>query len=305
MEFLVAAGLDQGDPFPPVACAATLPLGTLQHISLQSQPDAQTKRPVSGCLSILDDLTLAVPSAAARPARQLAEAAVSDVVLWLNMSKCMVSKPARELPAGIKDGWEQAARHDGLFITGRPHSVDNATLDTDAGVIGTVFPVRDQKFQADFANSMRDKIAAALEPIEQPTALAEVVQPARRSASVLLQHHVSAKVPPPTTNHAKPGSHMGHTCDSQYCAHQLFHTKLRRWWWQRFRNSDDGGRRWCFASNQCVMRTVVLKAEGGTAHARSGGHIMGNDAHLRPTNAAESDRDKSHDDTQRQVDRPG
>ena len=44
-----------------------------------------------------------------------------------------------------------------------------------------------------------------------------------------------------------------------------------------------------FASNQC-------------AHAGSGGHIMGNDADLRPTDAAESYRDKSHDDTKRQVD---
>ena len=223
LEFLVAAGLDQGDPLSPAAYAATLPLGTLQHMSLQSQPEAQTKRPVSGCLSTRDDLTLAVLSAAARPPRQLAEAAMSDVVLWLNMSKCMVSTPAREVAPGMVDAWEQGARHDGLLIKGMPYSVDNATLDTDAGVIGTVLPVGDQKFQADFANSMRDKIVAALEPIEQPTARAEAGQPARQSANVLLHHFVPANVPPPTTNHAKPASHSGHTCDSQYCTHQQFH----------------------------------------------------------------------------------
>ena len=46
------------------------------------------------------------------------------------------------------------------------------------------------------------------------------------------------------------------------------------------------------------------KAEGGTAHAGSGGHTMGNDADLRPTDAAERDRDKGNDDAQSQVD-PG
>ena len=148
---------------------------------------------------------------------------MSDVVLWLNMSKCMVYTRAREVPAGIEDEWEQGARHDGLLITGRQYSVDNATLDTDAGVIGTVFPVGDQKFRADFANSMRDKIVAAWERMEQSTERAEGVPPARQSANVLLQHFVSAKVPPYTTNHAKPGSHSGGTCDSQCCSHQLFH----------------------------------------------------------------------------------
>ena len=98
---------------------------------------------------------------------------MSDVVLWLNMSKCMVYTRAREVPAGIEDEWEQGARHDGLLITGRQYSVDNTTLDTDAGVIGTVFPVGDQKFRADFANSMRDKIVAAWERMEQSTERAE------------------------------------------------------------------------------------------------------------------------------------
>ena len=104
MEFLVAAGLDQGAWFSPVAFAATLPLGSLQRGISQSQPEAQTKRPVSGRLSFLDDLTLAAPRAAARPARQIAEAAMSDVGLWLNMSKCMVKCTKSADTAFLVDG---------------------------------------------------------------------------------------------------------------------------------------------------------------------------------------------------------
>ena len=71
---------------------------------------------------------------------------MSDVVLWLNLSKCMVSTLAREVPAGMEDGWEQAARHDRLFITGRPYSVDNATL----GHSGRCSQWETKRFRADF-----------------------------------------------------------------------------------------------------------------------------------------------------------
>ena len=47
------------------------------------------------------------------------------------------------------------------------------------------------------------------------------------------------------------------------------------------------------------MRTVSRKLRAGTAHAGTGGHTMGNDVDLRPTDAAERDRDKSNDDTHR------
>ena len=67
MEFRITAGLDQGDPFSPVAFAATLPLGTLQNAILQAQRVAGIGRPVTGCFSFLDDFTLAVPHEAQKP----------------------------------------------------------------------------------------------------------------------------------------------------------------------------------------------------------------------------------------------
>ena len=56
VEFRITAGLDQGDPFSPVAFAATLPLGELQNAILQAQRVARIGRAVSGCFSFLDDL---------------------------------------------------------------------------------------------------------------------------------------------------------------------------------------------------------------------------------------------------------
>ena len=59
--------------------------------------------------------------------------------------------------------------------------------------MGTVFPVEDYKFLADFAESVKNKIVKALERLEQITARAQVGQPARQVANVLLHHCVSAK----------------------------------------------------------------------------------------------------------------
>ena len=72
MEFRITAGLDQGDPFSPVALAATSPLAELQNAILQAQRVARIGKPVTGCFSFLDDLTLAVPHDAAETTRQLA-----------------------------------------------------------------------------------------------------------------------------------------------------------------------------------------------------------------------------------------
>ena len=44
MEFMILAGLDQGDPFSPVAFAATLPLGELQNAILEAERDAGVGR---------------------------------------------------------------------------------------------------------------------------------------------------------------------------------------------------------------------------------------------------------------------
>ena len=47
MEFRITAGLDQGDPFSPLAFTATLPLGELQNAILQAQRVAGVGRPVN------------------------------------------------------------------------------------------------------------------------------------------------------------------------------------------------------------------------------------------------------------------
>ena len=51
MDFRITAGLDQGDPFSPVAFAATLLLGELQNAILQAQRVAGIGRPVTGSSS--------------------------------------------------------------------------------------------------------------------------------------------------------------------------------------------------------------------------------------------------------------
>ena len=128
MELMVTAGLDQGDPFSPVAFAATLPLGELQNAILQAQRDAGVGRPVTGCFSFLDDLTLAVPHDAAENTRQLAREKLAAVGLRLNITKCMIYTASQVAPPGMQDWWEQTKtarrrrtggntkRHDGLII---------------------------------------------------------------------------------------------------------------------------------------------------------------------------------------------
>ena len=113
MEFRVTAGLDQGDPFSPVAFAATLPLGELQNAILQAQRVAEIGRPVTGCFSFLDDLTLAVPQA--DTARQLAREKPSS-------SRAKTEHDQMHDLHAITMG---AARHGGLVgtnkTTRRPH----------------------------------------------------------------------------------------------------------------------------------------------------------------------------------------
>ena len=172
MEFRITAGLDQGDPFSSVAFAATLPLGELQNAILQAQRAAGIGRPVTGCFSFLDDLTLAVPHEAAETARQLARGKLAAVGLRLNTIKCMIYTPSQVAPPGMEDWWAQTKRHDGLIIAGRPYSIEEESLETSFEGVGTVFPVGENKFLEDFEETVKTKIVTALEPLEQLTARA-------------------------------------------------------------------------------------------------------------------------------------
>ena len=160
VEFRITAGLDQGDPFSPVAFAATL--GELQNAILQAQRVAGIGRAVSGCFSFLDDLTLALPHMAAENARQLAREKLAAVGLRLNMTKCMIYTPSQVAPPGMEDWWEQTKRHDGLIIAGRPYSIEEESLKTNFEGVGTVFPEGENKFLEDFAETVKTKIVTAL-----------------------------------------------------------------------------------------------------------------------------------------------
>ena len=190
MQFRKTAGLDQGDPFSPVAFAATLPLGDLQNAIPQAQRVAGIGRPATGCFSFLDDLTLAVSHEAGETARQLARGKLAAVGLRLNTTKCMIYTLSQVAPPGMEDCWEQTKRHDGLIIAGRPYSIEEESLETSFEGVGTV---GENKFVEDFAETVKTKIVTALKPLEQLTARAQVGQPARQAANVLLHHCAAAK----------------------------------------------------------------------------------------------------------------
>ena len=56
-----------------------------------------------------------------------------------------------------------------------------------------MFPVGENKFLEDFAETVKTKIVTALETLEQLMARAQVGQPARQAANVLLHHCAAAK----------------------------------------------------------------------------------------------------------------
>ena len=141
-EFRITAGLDQGDPFSPVAFAATLPLGELQYAILQAQRVVGTGRPVTGCFSFLDDLTLAVAA----------------VGLRLNMTKCTIYTPSQVAPPGMEDWWEQTKRHDGLIRAGRPHSIEEAWKQA--------FKAWERCFQLETTNSWKISEKLLVEPLQ-------------------------------------------------------------------------------------------------------------------------------------------
>ena len=93
---------------------------------------------------------------------------------------------------GVQGWWEQASRHDGPLIVGRPFSSDHSSLTFNSEGQGTVLLLGAQRFLSDVARHIRDQIEATLEPIEQFMAHAKVEQPRGHAANVLLHPCVSA-----------------------------------------------------------------------------------------------------------------
>ena len=90
------------------------------------------------------------------------------------MTKCMIYTPSQAAPPGMEDWWEQTKRHDGLIIAGRPHSIEEESLETNFERVGTVFPIGENKFLEDFADTVKTRIVTTLETLEQLTARAQV-----------------------------------------------------------------------------------------------------------------------------------
>ena len=87
----------------------------------------------------------------------------------------------------MEDWWEQTKRFDGVIPAGRPDSIDEESLETGFEGVGTVFPVGENKFLEDFAETVSTKMVTAPEPLEQLTARAQSWGSRRRlAANVLL-----------------------------------------------------------------------------------------------------------------------
>ena len=80
---------------------------------------------------------------------------MAAVGLRLHMTNCMIYTPSQVALPGIEDWWAQTKRHDGLIIVGRPYSIDEESLETDIEGVGTIYPVEENKFLEDFAESVK------------------------------------------------------------------------------------------------------------------------------------------------------
>ena len=109
MEFSVAAGLGSWRPVLNSGVCRFFSGGTLQPDIHDTHLATQTKRPVSGCFSFLEQ---------PRSARHVAKVAVAEVEPLVNMSKY---KPTREVPPGMED-WCSQARHEGGMVNDTQHT---------------------------------------------------------------------------------------------------------------------------------------------------------------------------------------
>ena len=93
----------------------------------------------------------------------------------------------------MEDWWDQAERHDGLLVTGRPYCGDSDEIDFDFGGMDHLLLIR-LSFMAAFAIRCQDDIMDALEPTEKAAhEKAEVRQPAGQAANVVLHRCVAVQ----------------------------------------------------------------------------------------------------------------
>ena len=204
MEFMMTAGLDQGDPFSPVAFAATLPLGELQNAIFQ-------ERLVTEFFSYLDDRTLTVPHDAAEATRQLAREKLAALGVRLNMTKWMIYTPSQVAPPAWRAGGNKQS--------------DTESMDAGIQGVGTVFPAGENHFLEDFAESVKNKTVTTLDPLKQLTTRAQSGRAGEASGEHLTAplRNGEGGTPPAnaaTAYHWRPDQHGRQTRAPQLRAHK-------------------------------------------------------------------------------------
>ena len=115
------------------------------------------------------------------------------------MDKSTVYTPSGVCPPGCEDWWENASRHDGLLVCGRPfdetvskHTYAHADLDLEEAT--NTMPIGTPTFLEDFLGSYATKLEHLLAKLIQIPVYADPGEPAVQVACLILRHCATQKV---------------------------------------------------------------------------------------------------------------